>query len=295
MKVFSETLPFWKGNLHMHTTRSDGRRTPQEAARIYRANGYDFIAMTDHDTVGCETHMENSLLVLSGIELAFELPAEEMHIVGVGIPKGIEKQLDARFGPQAAIDIICKSGGKAILAHPVWSMLTPSTISVLRGLSAAEIYNAMSTAPRNCLRADASAVLDVAAAHGSVLPLVAVDDAHFYEGEHCNSYIMVQAASLTQADILYALEEKRFYATQGPRINQLTVEESQIRIECSPVSMIVFYSNLSWVAGRCRTGRNLTQSVYDLRAQSGETYVRCQIIDRKGKSAWTNPIPLPVA
>ena len=37
-----------KINLHTHTTQSDGRRTPEEAAKIYKDAGYDAIALTDH-------------------------------------------------------------------------------------------------------------------------------------------------------------------------------------------------------------------------------------------------------
>ena len=46
------TLPghWYKGNLHTHTTQSDGRLSPQEAVRWYEQNGYDFVALTDHDT-----------------------------------------------------------------------------------------------------------------------------------------------------------------------------------------------------------------------------------------------------
>jgi len=215
-----------------------------------------------------------------------------LHIVGLGMPASLAPSLDIRMGPQAAIDTIREHGGRALLAHPAWSLLTPGTIAGLRGLSGAEVYNSMSTAPRNCLRADASAVLDTAAAHGCVLPLYATDDAHFYEGEHCRSYIMVQMPTLSQAALWDALDGGRFYATQGPAFVRLAVEEDQILLECSPVSSIIFYSNLSWVSGRCRTGRSLTQSAYDLRGQQGETFVRCQIIDEQGRSAWTNPIPI---
>ena len=34
-----------KINLHLHTTDSDGRKTPEEAAAIYRAAGYDVVAL----------------------------------------------------------------------------------------------------------------------------------------------------------------------------------------------------------------------------------------------------------
>ena len=37
-----------KGNLHSHTTCSDGRLSPQQRADAYAAHGYDFLAITDH-------------------------------------------------------------------------------------------------------------------------------------------------------------------------------------------------------------------------------------------------------
>ncbi len=292
MEYFSADMPFWKGNLHMHTTESDGCLAPAEAIAVYREQGYDFVAITDHDVVAMPTHRDGNMLVLSGIELAYELPSEELHMVGIGIPQGLEPSLEPRFGPQYAIDAIRKAGGRAIIAHPAWSLLSLGTLTGLHHVSAAEIYNSMSTMPRNCLRADASSLLDVAAAHGKALPLVAVDDAHFYDGEHCRSYTVVQAEALDQEAILRALDERRFYASQGPAIHRLQVTRERIHIECSPVSAILFYSNLSWVTGRCRQGEGLTQSTYDLTTQMGETYVRCQIIDAQGRSAWTNPVVL---
>ena len=41
-----------KGNLHTHTTWSDGMHTPKETAEHYRSQGYDFLALTDHWVYG---------------------------------------------------------------------------------------------------------------------------------------------------------------------------------------------------------------------------------------------------
>src|SRR2546425_5034224 len=38
-----------RGNLHAHTTYSDGVKTPQELLVEYEALGYDFLAITDHE------------------------------------------------------------------------------------------------------------------------------------------------------------------------------------------------------------------------------------------------------
>lgn len=44
----SDTPPL-KGALHVHTTCSDGALSPEEALRVYRDLGFDFVALTDHD------------------------------------------------------------------------------------------------------------------------------------------------------------------------------------------------------------------------------------------------------
>lgn len=64
-----------KGNLHAHTTCSDGKLTPQEVADVYRELGHDFIAFTDHDYLRGPRHHElldavaTDLIVFRGVEL----------------------------------------------------------------------------------------------------------------------------------------------------------------------------------------------------------------------------------
>ncbi|MCK6549037.1 PHP domain-containing protein [Myxococcota bacterium] len=41
-------MPLLRGNLHTHSTLSDGAMTPEEVLDAYRARGYDFVAFTDH-------------------------------------------------------------------------------------------------------------------------------------------------------------------------------------------------------------------------------------------------------
>ncbi|MGE5423539.1 MAG: PHP domain-containing protein [Ignavibacteriales bacterium] len=64
-----------KGQLHVHTTYSDGRLTPQEAADTYAQLGFDFIAFTDHDHLLKPSYrkaieaVRTGLVVFYGIEL----------------------------------------------------------------------------------------------------------------------------------------------------------------------------------------------------------------------------------
>jgi len=47
-KFFTTAGKFHRGNLHTHSTNSDGVLPPEEVCRRYQAEGYDFIALTDH-------------------------------------------------------------------------------------------------------------------------------------------------------------------------------------------------------------------------------------------------------
>jgi hypothetical protein len=71
-------MPLLKGNLHAHTTFSDGRWPVDTVIGRYRDLGYDFLAITDHDN-----HIEDDywfrippgddrILVLPGVELNYD-------------------------------------------------------------------------------------------------------------------------------------------------------------------------------------------------------------------------------
>ncbi len=291
MKLFDCDKPFFKGNLHCHTTMSDGKLTPEECKAFYRSRGYDFLAVTDHRKTGEATHMEDGMLVLCGLEMDYNLPGETLHLVAVGVTDQI-MQYDYSRDPQKFIRLCNQLGGRVILAHPAWSLNTVSTISGLHGLCAAEIYNSVSTYPWNGDRADSSNVLDAAAAHGAFYNFVASDDSHWYNGEAGRSFTMIQAEELTQESLFEAIEAGRFYCSQGPAIRQITLEDGKVTVECSPCERAIFYSNLAWTPGRCVSTSGLTTAEYTIHPENGETFVRVQIMDAEGRSAWSNPIIL---
>ena len=40
---------WYKGNIHTHTSMSDGDTDPYKVAGWFRRHGYDFLVLTDHD------------------------------------------------------------------------------------------------------------------------------------------------------------------------------------------------------------------------------------------------------
>ena len=70
------------------------------------------------------------------------------------------------------------------------------------------------------------------------------------------------------------------------------MEDKRFTVECSLAKRVIFYSNLPWAGSRCVTGPDLTEAVYQAHPENGETYVRIQVMDQEGRSAWSNPFLL---
>lgn len=279
----------YKINLHTHTTVSDGRRTPEEVARIYREEGYDAVALTDHWKFGSEGEIDG-LKIISGVE--YNLPDEDtrtglFHVVAIGMERDPHIPNDRTVTEQNLIDVIHSVGGLAILAHPAWSLNTPDQILKLHGFDATEIYNSVSEAHMS-RRPDSSLIIDMIGAQGCLMPLLAVDDAHYYDGDACRGFIMLEADSLDQKDIVNAVREGKFYASQGPEVHLLR-EGDELVVKCSPASEIVFFSDAVWTP-RVFVGEGLTEARYTPR--SHETFIRAEVTDKDGKRAWTCPIKL---
>lgn len=288
MRLFHENKPFFKGNLHTHTTNSDGKMDPQDTIALYKQHGYDFLSITDHRVRTTDVMDHEGMLVLPGTEMDFALPGQTIHLVGIQVPLSIA-DFDRAQGPQAFISLVNKQGGAAILAHPLWSFNDADTICALQGLCAAEIYNTASQPPWNPDRADATGILDYAANRGSLLRTVASDDTHNYNGDECRSATMLQADNLTPEGIISALKEGTFYASLGPEFVQVEYDGNTVSVTCSPVRSIFFHTNLPWAPKRCVLGEGITHGEYRVQHDMGDAYVRVIIEDEHGLRAWANP------
>ncbi|MEL6968237.1 MAG: PHP domain-containing protein, partial [Pseudomonadota bacterium] len=140
LSLFSKPGRFWRGNIHTHSTLSDGILSPDEVCRRYKAEGYDFIALTDHfigrynypiaDTV---PYRGDTFTTILGAELhsGAMQNGELWHILAVGLPTDFKPSHSPDFLPrrdqetgselaQRARD----AGAFVAVAHPQWSGLT---------------------------------------------------------------------------------------------------------------------------------------------------------------------------
>ena len=282
--------PRLKVGLHIHTTISDGRQSPEEAARIYKAAGFDAIAFTDHWKYGAAQQLEG-LTILSGCEYNLggkDTAVDVMHIVGVGMTE--DPQVDRRTATrQETIDAIKGKGGIAILAHPAWSLNTPAHALALKGFDATEIYNTVSNVNQSS-RPYSGYFVDLLANEGVAYPLLAADDVHYYAGEdETKSYIMVKTAENTREAILDAVRNGDFYATQGPELH-VRREGEKVIVDCSPCMKIDVLSNSSWCPDKITRGIGLIHAEYKLK--DWDKWVRVEVLDETGNYAWSNVIML---
>jgi len=103
------------GNLHIHTTHSDGGGSTKEIAAVARTVGLDFIALNDHSYLA-QLHLEEEgyykgILVLVGSEIG----TRSHHYLAYDI----KNQVDGEgYSPQELIDAVSTQGGFGFLAHP---------------------------------------------------------------------------------------------------------------------------------------------------------------------------------
>ena len=286
MYIDKQRNRWYKGNLHTHTTRSDGVLSPEDTKNKYREMGYDFVALTDHWVYGESDDADSSgLVILSGVEYNFngqDVVRGVYHVVAIGTEQ--EPSITRSDDAKTAVATINQCGGVAILAHPAWSLNTCDMIMDFEGLFATEIYNSISGYPCNC-RPYSGIVVDQMAARDYVLKLIADDDTHFHIGEEGMSYILVNLGQkeLTSANLMQAIKAGDFIATQGPVFTSFR-EGNEIVVKCdTPAKHVTFFTNLPFEYGRTviAEGEPLYEARFKL--HEGVTFVRAEITDAEGR------------
>jgi len=283
---------WFKGNTHIHTTNSDGALNVYQISSLYKASGYDFLFITDHrkvtDVESVSESFAGEFLVIPGIEL--DIGESDVgttyHLVGLNLSHEVESR-----DPQAAIDEIIKSGGEVVIAHPYWSSLTIDDLLRLNGYLGIEIFN--SSCHLSVAKGYSTIHWDDLLVRGRFTYGFAADDAHWHfnlyrPADTCYSWIMVKAESLTIESLMNSIRNGLFYSSNGPEIIDVDIDGDLIRVKSSPVKAVSFIANNGY--GRRFTALNNPLVEVEYKPRGNEKYIRIEIEDEKGKTAWTNPI-----
>ena len=311
--LFGANKEMYKANLHCHTTISDGTYTPEQIKEIYQAEDYSVVAYTDHMIIRAHNHLtDDKFLALNAFEMNVDFFQE------VGRYHNAKTYHILFFAPRADVvttpeipplnyhdvdginDYIAKLNEEGYLAcycHPYWSLQTYPDYIGLKGLFATEIYN--HGCDQEGFNGSYGEVYDDMLRAGTMLYCIATDDNHNLEHEKTSSdnlgsdsfggFTMINSKSLAYLDVMNALRAGDFYASKGPSIYEMSLEDNLLRVECSESEAIIVYTDGRTV--HSKVGKNLTQGTFELRGF--EKYIRIECRDKEYKSAYSNAYFLP--
>ncbi len=380
--AFTQTSPekkWFKGNTHTHSLWSDGNDFPEMIIGWYKTHGYDFVALSDHNTLnegekwvpvpahpfrqrGFKDYLQkfgagwvqqktdsaglisvrlktlaeyrplfeekDKFLLLQAEEITDKFEKKPVHIGAVNLQELIKPQ-----GGTSVADVMQRNldqvhaqrqrTGVPMLAHinhPNFIKAIKWTdMMQLKGNRFFEVYNGHPHVHNygDSITMGMDELWDRLLIHylrnGQELVYgLATDDAHDYleykvgTANPGRGWIMVQAAELTPAALIEAMERGDFYATTGVELSRVEVTGKQLQIAVKPQAG-VNYTIEFWGARRKKSGDGAGELLKQVKGPSAHfklrkkwLYVRAKIVSDKPKenpfaegdveTAWTQPV-----
>ncbi|WP_433547091.1 CehA/McbA family metallohydrolase [Streptomyces sp. CA-294286] len=220
---------WYRGDCHLHSVHSDGRRTPAGIMALAGAAGLDFIATTEHNTSSSHAHWGDApddLLVLAGEEVT----TRNGHVLALGTAFGTHtdwryRAREGRF-PRFAREIR-RAGGLVVPAHPHATCLGCAWQFGFADADAVEVRNGPYTPDDEVSLQmwDKSLV-----SGGRWLPAMGNSDAHRDPDRIGHPQTVVLADALSREAILAGLRSGRSYVTESSALSlTLTVSDARGR------------------------------------------------------------------
>lgn len=327
--ILSENGTFHKVNLHCHSSDcSDGKRSLAEIKEFYKSKGYSAVAFSDHNVLVNHTDelTDENFIALTATEINVNNPDDDKaaqrtyHINLIAKkadndsivcfnPKYVSERFketqkyvgtpdfERVYSAECVNKIISEANENGFLAiynHPRWALQTWEDYHELRGLFGMEVCNG--DCVRYCGRADINEdIYDWFLRQGIDICAIAADDNHnlrpaghpkFDSG---TAWVTVKTDRLDYESIISALENKNFYASNGPEIKECYIdEEDYIVVKTSPCEFIRINTQMRAAPSEC--GEKLGDAITECRIKvpDGADYVRVTVTDFNGKQAWTN-------
>lgn len=308
---FDKLGQFFRGNLHTHSTCSDGGLTPKAVIEAYRSRGYDFMSLTDHflpnahfrpgtegfipvtETTGFR---DDGFTTIHGAEIhGPEMENGELwHLVAVGLPLDFAVSPPEETGPRVARRA-AEAGAFVTIAHPSWNSLSiDDALTLVDAVHGIEVYN--TSCDMGVDRGETWHFTEQLLQRGYRLTAVAADDAHFKEPAQPDpgafgGWVHVKAASLNPDGLLAALKAGWFYSSTGPVIHDVRISDDEIAVSCSPAQRVI----VTGVGARSQRHQGSPEQAVEtctlpLERFREHGFCRVTVVDDAGKRAWTNPI-----
>ncbi len=294
---------WFKGDIHLHSDRSDGRASVFRIRERLRECGFDFAAIADHDCF-YPVDEQTAPILIGNSEMRSAEGGDVLTLFA-------EVSQEPGASVQDLIDRTRAKGGLPVLAHPKigeygttkhhWAYPCHALIGKYHGYAGIEVYthNIGSGFQTAIDRFDA---VWIAGCLGSRAPVaiwaLATSDAHDLDFIMPDVGILVSATECSESALRVAIQEGRFYslADSCARFIDITIDGNRLRIKADNAKMI----RLKGCPQPQNTGDRTTLGVewagdgesvsceYEIKGTEG--FVRAEASDRHGNFIYSNPI-----
>lgn len=296
----------YKANLHSHSTCSDGRFTPEELKEMYMEKGYSIIAYTDHGRLYPQNHLtDENFLALNGLEVGLGeyrkgdwrynirkncdigLIASDPDFRG---SLGHEKH-DGRYSPEVVNEIMRtyrNAGFFVTHNHPAWSMERYEDYKHYKYMHATEIVNY--GAYLSGFSEHNEHVYDDMLMDGRRIFCLATDDNHNKVGrpDSFGAYTVIKAEKLDYPSVMEALFAGNFYASEGPEIKELYVDDDKVLHVVTSPAVRISINTPTKMRGYVNSDGSELVTELSWKLEPKCSYVRIVVTDEHGKNAYSN-------
>lgn len=195
------------------------------------------------------------------------------------------------YTPEGVNDMIAKARAKGFFVtynHPIWSLENYPTYSKYTGMNALEIFNYANTCAGYDDRNDHE--YDELLRLGNRIGCVGGDDNHNHRStddplyDSFGAWTMICAERLDYDGLAQGLKNGDYYASMGPEITNLWVEDGVMHAECAPARSIFFSTGIRHAK---QVGGDKTKDVTcgEFRIEPSDQYVRVTVVGRDGSKA----------
>lgn len=276
---------YHKAQLHLHTSNSKdvALKLPiRDTVLKYKEAGYSFVVITDHDQITTFSGLNSSdFICLPGIEVTIPCIFWPLgrHLVVINA----QRPLPGKTSIRELLRHYSTPDSLMVPAHPNWVGNLGTGFWYLAdifkgGFQFLEIYNHHSDSDSDIRLWHK--LLTISGHHRPVWG-IAVDDTDNAQPLD-RGWVMVKTSDINAGSFIAALKNGSFYATTGP-LADFQVKDGAIEVQTTAPCQINFLDDRNQAVARFASNSGI------YRPQGHEGFIRIEIRDQNGRTAWSQP------